>query len=135
MLLPRGKRVPLYFRKGIKCVPKVKGRERFDYSDKGWFMWTRQQEAEVVRRVVDAVNLCRAPVDADEADVFRLSSQLIRTRFSNAADVLESAAERFYTANRTLPRPLSEVATSGLVCDVPRLRQMLENQLKGVSQW
>lgn len=98
-------------------------------------MWTRQQEAEVVQRVVDALNLRKAPIDADEADVFRLSSHLIRTRFADAADVLESAAENFYTVNRTVPRPLSEVATSGLVCDVPRLRQMLENQLKGVSQW
>jgi hypothetical protein len=98
-------------------------------------MWTRQQEAELVQRVVDAVNLRRLPVDADEADLFRLSSRLIRTRFASAADVLESEAQHFYSVNRTIPRPLSEVATSGLVCDVPRMRQMLENLLRGVSQW
>jgi hypothetical protein len=120
---------------GPKYVPKWKLEGDLAAAKRIGFMWTRQQEAEVVRRVVDAVNIHRAPLDADEADVFRLSSQLIRTRFADAANVLESAAERFYTVNRTVPRPLSEVATSGLVCDVARLRQMLENQLRGISQW
>ena len=57
-------------------------------------MWTRDEEANLVQSIVDAVTMNRLPVSDREADVFRLSAQLLRTRFRHAAEFLDSAARR-----------------------------------------
>lgn len=85
--------------------------------------------------VVDAVARKRPPVSDREANVFRLSAQLLRTRFGNAATFLDAAARQFYVDAAVAPRPFPKVVADGLVNDVPRLRNLLENRMSGVRSW
>jgi hypothetical protein len=101
----------------------------------GRLMWTREKEANLVESVVDAVERNRPPVSDCEADVFRLSAQLLRTRFGNAAAILDAAARQFYVDAAVVPRPFPQVVADGLVNDVPRLRHLLENRMSGVRSW
>lgn len=92
-------------------------------------MWTRDEEATLVESVVDAVAMRRPPVSANEADVFRISAQLLKTRFPRAADFLDSTARQFYSNADITPRPFPKVVSDGLVHDVPRLRILLEKRM------
>ena len=98
-------------------------------------MWTREEEAKLVQFVVDAVASNRRPVSDREADVFRLSAQLLKTRFEHAAAFLDAAARQFYADAAVVPRPFPRVVADGLVNDVPRLRHLLENRMRGVHSW
>ncbi len=98
-------------------------------------MWTREKEANLVESVVDAVERNRPPVSDCEADVFRLSAQLLRTRFGKAAAILDAAARQFYVDAAVVPWPFPQVVADGLVNDVPRLRHLLENRMSGVRSW
>lgn len=98
-------------------------------------MWTREKEAQLVESVADAVANRRLPASDREADVYRLSAQLLKTRFSSAADFLDTAARQFYTKAAVAPRPFPKVVSDGLVSDVPRLRGLLEKRMTGVRSW
>jgi hypothetical protein len=96
-------------------------------------MWTRAEAENLVESVVDAVATNRPPLSADEADVFRLSAQLLKTRFQGAADFLDSAARKFYSDAAVAPRPFPKVVSDGLINDVPRLRILLEKRMRDVQ--
>lgn len=98
-------------------------------------VWNRETEAELVNSLADAVAMRRRPKSGREADVYRLSAQLLRTRHRVAADFLDSAARQFHYQAHTTPRRFPEVVREGLVSDVPRLRNLLEKRLEGVQSW
>jgi hypothetical protein len=98
-------------------------------------MWNRETEANLVESLVDAVATRRSPMSDREADVYRLSAQLLKTRYGNAADFLDSAARQFYAKAEVAPRPFPTVVSDGLVSDVPRLRNLLEKRMSGVRSW
>jgi len=97
--------------------------------------WNRETEANLVESLVDAVAMHRSPMSDREADVYRLSAQLLKTRHRNAADFLDSAARQFYDKAQVAPRPFPTVVADGLVSDVPRLRNLLETRMSGVLSW
>lgn len=97
--------------------------------------WTRDTEASLVGAVIDAVAQHRAPESDREADVYRFSAQLLRTRYRRAHDFLDGAAQQFYAESGVLPRSFPQVVADGLVSDVSRLRHLLENRMAGVNTW
>jgi hypothetical protein len=98
-------------------------------------MWTREKEALLVNSLAEAVAHRRVPESAREADVYRLSAQLLKTRYRAAAEFLDTSARRFYESAAVAPRPFPQVVSDGLVSDVPRLRQLLEKRMAGVRSW
>jgi hypothetical protein len=103
--------------------------------DAGDVSWDREREAKLVDAIVNAVTLRRIPVNKQEADVYRLTAQLLKTRYQTAATFLDSAARHFYSRSKVSPRPFSQVVADRLVSDVPRLRNLLEKRMTGVYSW
>jgi hypothetical protein len=97
--------------------------------------WTRQRESKLVDAVADAVAMRRWPTSGQEADVYRLSAQLLRTNYQSAARFLDQAALQFYKTVKASPRPFTAVVSDGLVRDLPRLRSLLEKRMDGVHSW
>lgn len=98
-------------------------------------VWNRATEASLVGAVVDAVAHHRAPLSDREADVYRFSAQLLRTRYRAAHDFLDAAAHQFFAETGLEPRSFLQVVADGLVSDVSRLRHLLENRMAGVRSW
>jgi hypothetical protein len=97
--------------------------------------WDREREAKLVDAIVNAVTLRRVPMSRQEADVYRLTAQLLKTRYQPAAKFLDSAAQHFYRRSKVSPRPFTQVVADRLVSDVPRLRNLLEKRMTGVHSW
>jgi hypothetical protein len=97
--------------------------------------WDREREAKLVDAIVNAVTMQRAPLSRQEADVYRLTAQLLKTRYQTAAKFLDDAAQRFYSRSKVSPRPFGQVVADRLVSDVPRLRNLLEKRMTGVHSW
>lgn len=93
-------------------------------------IWTRDVQAALVESLVNAVQRRRTPASDPEADVYRLSAQLLKTRYRTAADFLDSAARQFYFQNAVTPRLSPQTVADGLVTDVPRLRRLLERRME-----
>lgn len=98
-------------------------------------VWNRETEADLVNSLVDAVATRRQPKSGREADVYRLSAQLLKTRHRMAADFLDSAARQFHYQAHTTARRFPDVVRDGLVSDVPRLRNLLEKRMEGIRSW
>lgn len=98
-------------------------------------MWTREKESLLVESLADAVTRHRPPASDEEADVYRLSAQLLKTRHQSAAEFLDTSARQFYEQAAVVPRSFPQVVSDGLVADVPRLRQLLEKRMSGVRLW
>lgn len=103
--------------------------------DESDVVWDREREAKFVDALVNAIALGRAPASRQEADVYRLSAQLLKTRYQSAAKFLDSAAQHFYSKSKVSPSPFSQVVADRLVSDVPRLRNLLEKRMTGVQSW
>lgn len=97
--------------------------------------WTRENEASLVESLFNAVQRRRTPRSDREADVYRLTAQLLKTRYRTAAEFLDSAARQFYFKSDVAPRPFPQVVSDGLVSEVPRLRNLLEKRMEGVRSW
>jgi hypothetical protein len=98
-------------------------------------MWTREREAELVQAIADAVAARMVPVSDQEADVYRLSAQLLRTNHVGAAAFLDQAAHQFFQRAQMAPRPFTQIVSEGLVGNLPRLRNLLERRMSGVRSW
>ena len=98
-------------------------------------VWTRASEASLVASLLGAIVQQRAPASGGEADVYRFSAQLIKSRHQRAAAFLDTAAREFYAKADVLPRSFPQVLADGLVDDTARLRQLLEKGLEGVRAW
>ena len=98
-------------------------------------VWNRDTEASLVGAVIDAIAQHRAPVSDREADVYRFSAQLLRTRYLSAHDFLNEAAQQFFAGSGVLPRSFPQIVADGLVSDVSRLRHLLEDGMAGLRTW
>ncbi len=97
--------------------------------------WSRQTESDLVNRCVSAAGTGRPAADRDEADIFRLVAQLLKTRYPIQACKLEDAASVYFGSSIQLPRSFPETVQDGLVRDVARLRHLLESACEGVRSW
>ena len=97
--------------------------------------WSRQREADLVSHCVQVARCDSAPASRDDADVCRLSAQLVRTRYPEASRNLTAAADAYFFSHGGKPRPFTEVVEAGLMTDLPRLRHLMENALAGVRSW
>jgi hypothetical protein len=99
-------------------------------------MWTRESEDALVKLCLSAVAGSRVPENANEADLFRLVAQLVKTRHPAAAAVLNQSNKTYFAMHSaTRPRTFPEVVSAGLVQDVSRLRHLLDRQLSGIQTW
>lgn len=95
----------------------------------------RDEEARLLRSLIDAARSNRPPACHREADLFRFSAQLIKTRYSNESEALHRAAMDYFAQHDIVPRSFPQVVADGLVVDVARLRHGMENQLAGIRTW
>lgn len=99
-------------------------------------MWTREQENVLLQRCVTASRQAVAPTNADEADVFRLVAQLVKTRHPKEALRLDQASRKFFQEHPgAFKKSYPEVVRAGLVRDLPRFRNLLDRQLTQVRTW
>ncbi|MGS0743920.1 hypothetical protein ACVBEF_19225 [Glaciimonas sp. GG7] len=99
-------------------------------------IWTRASEDALVKRCIHAADQNKPAASADEADIFRLVAQLVKTRYPIVAAALERSTKAYFDAHQALqPRSFPEVVEAGLVRDLPRVRHLLERQLSGVHTW
>lgn len=95
----------------------------------------RELEDARLGSLVDAISTGRPPSSNSEADLFRLTAQLLRTRFPAQATTLDTAARDYFAAHKVKPRPFPQMVSDGLVRDVPRFRHAIENRCAGVKTW
>lgn len=72
-----------------------------------------------------------APTAADqrEANVFRLASMVVQSRFPQEAARLMRASERYFAAHPGERLASAQVVRNGWVTNLPRLRDMLSQHL------
>lgn len=97
--------------------------------------WSRQFESDLVNRCLEAARRGSNAASREEADIYRLSAQLLKTRYPDEARKLDNAAVVYFGASGHKPRSFPQVVDEGLVRDVPRFRHLLENALAGVKSW
>lgn len=95
----------------------------------------RESEDARLGVLLDASTTQRDPASNGEADLFRFTAQLLKTRFPAQAAALDAAACRYFAQNKIKPRPFPQVVSDGLVQDVARFRHALENRFAGVRTW
>jgi hypothetical protein len=96
---------------------------------------SRQYESDLVSRCVEAAKTGDNATSLDEADIFRLSAQLLKTRYPEQAHALDKAALAYFAAFNHMPRRFPQTVSDGLVRDLPRFRQQMENALAGLKSW
>lgn len=97
--------------------------------------WSRQFESDLVSRCVAAAKQGSDPASRDDADIYRLAAQLLKTRYPDEARKLDNAALAYFRTTGDKPRSFPQVVNERLVRDVPRLRHLMENGLAGVKSW
>ncbi len=93
-------------------------------------MTSRVAEALLLQRCVAVAQTGSDALTADEANLFRLAAQLVRTNYPAASAVLAQSEARYTSSHSAVPRPsFAAILATGLVTDLPRLRSMLEQLL------
>lgn len=97
--------------------------------------WSRQLESALVDHCVTIARSGISATNRDHADIYRLTAQLLKTRYPDEAHKLDNSAAIYFTVHGQKPRSFPKVVEAGLVRDVPRFRQLMENALAGVTSW
>ena len=71
--------------------------------------------------------------DQREANVFRLASMVIGSRFATESECLLQASERYFASHPEDLLPADEVVRAGWVLSLPRLRDRLSRRLSHLS--
>lgn len=95
----------------------------------------RESEDARLGSLMDAISTGRAPSSHCEADMFRLTAQLLKTRYPAQSMTLDAAARHYFATNKVKPRPFPQMVSDGLIQDVPRFRHAIENRCAGVRTW
>lgn len=99
-------------------------------------VWTREYESELVELCFNAAHTGVVAISAEQADVFRFVAQLVKTRFPIEAAALERAHAGYFTRKSAQHRrSFPEVIQAGLIKDVSRFRNVMEQRLAGVRSW
>lgn len=67
--------------------------------------------------------------DQREANVFRLAAMVVQSRFPGESNRLMRASDQYFEAHPTERLPPQAVVKNGWVFSLPRLREMLSQQL------
>lgn len=102
---------------------------------RGATAWSRQTESDVVKRCIEVGTGGSSAANRHDADIYRVAAQLLMTRYPIEAARLKQAAEHYFDASGHQPRSFSRVVEEGLVCNLARLRNLLEHALAGVRSW
>lgn len=70
--------------------------------------------------------------DQREANVFRVASMVVRSRYPKESAQLMYASERYFSLHPNEQLPTADVIRRGWILGLPRLRDMLNNRLSGV---
>jgi len=95
----------------------------------------RETEDSLLGDLVEAIKAGRNPSSHGQADLFRFTAQLLKTRYPVQARMLDSAARSYFDVHRVKSRSFPQMVSDGLVADVPRFRHLIENRLEGVKVW
>jgi hypothetical protein len=94
-------------------------------------MDSRELEASLLARCAAAARTTAdAARDKREANVFRLASMVVRSRFPDEASHLMTASDRYFRVYPSEKLGPEEVVRAGWVASLPRLRDMLTLQLR-----
>lgn len=95
-------------------------------------MTARELEAALLTRcTVAAREVAPAAQDQREANVFQLAGRVVRSNFPREATSLMRASEQYFAAHPNERLAAGEVVRNGWVASLPRLRDMLCQQLLG----
>lgn len=86
----------------------------------------RDSERDFFESLINAIETARSPRSRDEADVFRLAAQLLKTWYPSEAAVLDTSAELYFAMRHLPPGKFPEAIADGLISDVPRFRHTLQ---------
>lgn len=95
----------------------------------------RDREAQMLTRCA-AIALERGarslPIDSREANVFRVASMVIQSRFPAESRRLMDAAEHYYLQHPSARAPVVDVIRYGDVISLPRLRDSLTRLMRSI---
>jgi hypothetical protein len=95
-------------------------------------MTARELEAELLTRcTVAAREIAPAAQDQREANVFQLAGRVVWSHFPREATSLMRASEQYFSTHPNERLAAGEVVRNGWVVSLPRLRDMLSQQLHG----
>lgn len=93
-------------------------------------MSSRDAEAALLARCADVARECvRTAGDQREANVFRLAAMVVQSRFPRESQRLMRVSEQYFAAHPNERLAAAEVVSKGWVVGLPRLRDMLTQQL------
>lgn len=94
-------------------------------------MTARDSEAALLNRcAIAAREAAPAARDQREANVFHLAAMVVQSRFPHESDRLEEASERYFTTHPDERLAPVQVVRNGWITNLPRLRDMLTQQLQ-----
>lgn len=94
-------------------------------------MSARAVEAELLSRCAAVARMAEpGAADQREANVFQLAAMVVQSRFPSESDRLKQASERYFDAHPNDRLASVEVVRQGWVANLPRLRDMLTQQLR-----
>ena len=95
-------------------------------------MTARELEATLLTRcTVAAREVAPTAQDQREANVFQLAAMVVRSRFPDESTSLMLASERYFVTHPSERLASGDVVRKGWVQSLPRLRDMLSQQLYG----
>lgn len=95
-------------------------------------MTARELEAALLTRcTVAAREVAPTAQDQREANVFQLAAMVVRSRFPRESTSLMRASEQYFATHPNERLAPGDVVRNGWVLSLPRLRDMLSQQLRG----
>lgn len=95
-------------------------------------MTARELEAALLTRcAVAAREVAPTAQDQREANVFQLAAMVVRSRFPRESTSLMRASEQYFATHPSERLAPGDVVRNGWVQSLPRLRDMLSQQLYG----
>jgi hypothetical protein len=95
-------------------------------------MTARELEAALLARcTVAARDVATAAQDQREANVFQLAAMVVRSRYPHESTRLTRASEQYFAMHPDERLAAGEVVRNGWILSLPRLRDMLSQQLCG----
>lgn len=92
-------------------------------------MTARDLESSMIMRCAIAARSAAVALDQREANVFRVASMVVCTRFPNEAAKLMQVSEDYFSRHPNERLAAAEVVKKGWVFSLPRLRDMLSLKL------
>ena len=92
-------------------------------------MTAREQESDLLARCTAAAHMGVGAHDQREANVFRLAAMVLQSRFPAESKRLSHASDAYFVDHPTEKLACADIVRQGWVFSLPRLRDMLSQQL------